>query len=83
MAHANNPHRPGGFQQRHGLKSGEGRRRLMRRVRYHFQSRFAPITGETVRHCYVHPSVEAKLWEFNTQDNSYKRPLCIECFESA
>lgn len=51
---------------------------------YHFQPAFVPIKAEqTQRHCYVHPSVIATMWETNTQDKSYKHPICGECFEGA
>lgn len=68
-----------------GLKSFLGRRTFRRKRReYHFQSRFAPIRPEqTTRHCYVHPAVTAEFWEMNTQDKSYKRPICQACFEEA
>jgi type I site-specific restriction endonuclease len=67
-----------------GLKTFLGRRTYQKFKQYHFQSRFIPIKDhETQRHCYIHPSVVATMWETNTQDNSYKRPICNECFESA
>ena len=66
-----------------GLKAFLGRRsRPSKSNPYHFQSRYVPIKG-TTRHCYVHPSVEATVWEMNTQDKSYRRPICAECLEEA
>jgi len=45
---------------------------------YHFQPRYVAIEG-TQRHCYIHPREVATHFELNTQDKSYKRPVCAGC----
>jgi len=50
----------------------------LKRKAYHFQARYVPITG-TQRHCHIHPSNVAVAWELNTQDKSYRRPVCSGC----
>lgn len=51
-----------------------------RRNAYHFQSRYVPIMG-TQRHCNVHPARLASHFQLNTQDRSYRRPVCATCVE--
>lgn len=57
-------------------------RRTFRRARkpYAFDPRYEALTG-TNRHCYVHPKEEAVLMERNTQDKSYRVPLCRGCVQ--
>ena len=45
---------------------------------YHFQPQSVPITG-TERHCHIHPANIATHFELNTQDKSYRRPVCAGC----
>ena len=54
------------------------KRRWWRQLVYHFDRTVLRLTG-TNRHCYVHPEVEAVAFEGNTQDRSYRRPICVEC----
>lgn len=63
-----------------GLKSFTGRRTMQssKRKNYHFQARYVPVEG-TDRHCYIHPQNPATHFELNTQDKSYRRPVCAGC----
>ena len=59
-----------------------GRRTFRRgkRINYHFDPRYVAITpAQTPRKCYIHPQEQATHWELNTQDKSYKRPVCVGC----
>jgi hypothetical protein len=51
-----------------------------KRKPYHFQARYVTMSAaQTPRHCYLHPKEAAVAWELNTQDASYKRPVCANC----
>ena len=75
MPHANGRKRPGALC---STVKGSGRRQNQRKPMYNLQRGFAKIEG-TIRKCFRHPSREAILFEKNTQDGSYKRPMCEEC----
>jgi len=68
-----------GFAQLLGAQMTVNRLRLMQRRVYNFQPRVVKIEGNTSRKCYVHPQNNATHWELNTQDRSYKRPVCEGC----
>ena len=52
--------------------------RAMKKEPYHFQAAYEPITG-TRRRCFIHPKNVATHFEVNTQDKSYRRPVCAGC----
>lgn len=56
--------------------------RIRMKRTYQFDPRYVPMTDHaTRRHCYVHPQEIATHFELNTQDRSYKRPVCAGCAE--
>ncbi len=59
-------------------KKWTGRRNRQDHKAYVFDARYVPITG-TQRHCYIHPQNVATHFELNTQDASYRRPVCSGC----
>jgi hypothetical protein len=47
---------------------------------YHFDVLYEPMSIlSNQRHCYIHPKNAATYWEINTQDKSYRRPVCAGC----
>jgi hypothetical protein len=52
--------------------------RIREKRHYHFQPEYELITG-TERHCFRHPQNLATHFELNTQDKSYRRPVCDGC----
>lgn len=60
-------------------RKGQGSRsRQKAKQPYNFVPRYVALTG-TERHCYIHPAELATAWELNTQDKSYRRPVCVGC----
>jgi hypothetical protein len=57
-----------------------GRRSNLKPRGYTFDARYEAMDPRsTERHCYVHPQNLATHWELNTQDKSYRRPVCEGC----
>lgn len=57
-----------------------GRRANQKPRTYHFDPRYEVIDPRcTERKCYLHPQNPATHWELNTQDKSYRRPVCEGC----